>query len=31
VPFIIPITAGFVSAIVFGDFLLAAMTMVVGR
>jgi len=31
VPFIIPITAGFVSAILFGDFLLAAMTMVVGR
>ncbi|RPI38819.1 MAG: peptidase A24 [Methanoregulaceae archaeon] len=31
VPFIIPITAGFVSAIIFGDFLLAAMTMVVGR
>ncbi len=31
VPFIIPITAGFVSAIVFGDFLLALMTMVAGR
>jgi archaeal preflagellin peptidase FlaK len=31
IPFIIPITAGFVSAIVFGDFLLAAMTMAVGR
>jgi preflagellin peptidase FlaK len=31
VPFIIPITAGFVSAILFGDFLLAAMTMVAGR
>jgi archaeal preflagellin peptidase FlaK len=31
VPFIIPITAGFVSAIIFGDFLLAAMTTVVGR
>lgn len=31
VPFIIPITAGFVSAILFGDFLLAAMTLVVGR
>ena len=31
VPFIIPITAGFVSAILFGDFLLAAMTMIVGR
>jgi preflagellin peptidase FlaK len=31
VPFIIPITAGFVSAILFGDFLLALMTMVVGR
>ena len=31
VPFIIPITAGFVTAIIFGDFLLAAMTMVVGR
>ena len=31
VPFIIPITAGFVSAVLFGDFLLAAMTMVVGR
>jgi len=31
VPFIIPILAGFVSAIVFGDFLLSIMTMVVGR
>jgi preflagellin peptidase FlaK len=31
VPFIIPITAGFVSAVLFGDFLLAAMTMVIGR
>jgi len=31
VPFIIPITAGFVSAILFGDFLLAVMTMVIGR
>jgi preflagellin peptidase FlaK len=31
VPFIIPITAGFVSAILFGDFLLAAMTMLIGR
>jgi archaeal preflagellin peptidase FlaK len=30
VPFIVPITAGFVSAILFGDFLLAAMTLVVG-
>lgn len=30
VPFIIPILAGFVSAIVFGDFLFAAMTMIVG-
>ncbi len=30
VPFMIPISAGFVSAILFGDFLLAAMTMVVG-
>ena len=26
VPFIIPITAGFVTAVIFGDFLLAAMT-----
>jgi archaeal preflagellin peptidase FlaK len=31
VPFIIPITAGFVSAILIGDFLLAAMTMLAGR
>jgi preflagellin peptidase FlaK len=31
VPFIIPITAGFVSAILVGDFLLAAMTMLAGR
>lgn len=31
VPFIIPIAAGFVSAILFGDFLLAIMTMMVGR
>jgi preflagellin peptidase FlaK len=31
VPFIIPIMAGFVSALIFGDFLLAAMNMVVGR
>ena len=31
VPFIIPITAGFVTAIIFGDFLLTAMTMLVGR
>jgi preflagellin peptidase FlaK len=30
VPFIIPIMAGFVSAIIFGDFLLAAMTMIMG-
>lgn len=30
VPFIIPIMAGFVSAIVFGDFLFAAMTRVIG-
>jgi preflagellin peptidase FlaK len=30
VPFIIPITAGFVSAILFGDFLLAAMTKIAG-
>jgi preflagellin peptidase FlaK len=30
VPFIIPITAGFISAVIFGDFLFAAMTMVVG-
>jgi preflagellin peptidase FlaK len=31
IPFIIPIMAGFVSAILFGDFLLAVMTMVAGR
>jgi archaeal preflagellin peptidase FlaK len=31
VPFIIPITAGFVSAILVGDFLLAAMTVLAGR
>ena len=31
IPFIIPILAGFVSAVLFGDFLLAAMTMVAGR
>jgi preflagellin peptidase FlaK len=31
VPFIIPIMAGFVSAVIFGDFLLAVMTMVIGR
>ncbi|MDD1684672.1 MAG: peptidase A24 [Methanoregula sp.] len=31
VPFIIPITAGFISAIFFGDFLLAAMTILIGR
>jgi preflagellin peptidase FlaK len=31
VPFIIPIMAGFVSAIIFGDFLLAVMTMIAGR
>jgi len=31
VPFIIPIMAGFVSALIFGDFLLAAMTMIIGR
>ena len=31
VPFIIPIMAGFVSAVIFGDFLLAIMTMVIGR
>ena len=31
VPFIIPITAGFVSAVLFGDFLFAAMTMLIGR
>jgi archaeal preflagellin peptidase FlaK len=31
VPFIIPIMAGFISAVVFGDFLLAAMTMIIGR
>jgi archaeal preflagellin peptidase FlaK len=30
VPFIIPIMAGFVSAIIFGDFLLVAMTMITG-
>jgi archaeal preflagellin peptidase FlaK len=30
VPFIIPILAGFVSALIFGDFLLAAMTMIAG-
>ncbi len=30
VPFIIPILAGFISAIVFGDFLFAAMTRVIG-
>jgi preflagellin peptidase FlaK len=31
IPFIIPIMAGFVSAVLFGDFLLALMTMVAGR
>lgn len=31
VPFIIPILAGFVSALIFGDFLLAAMTVLIGR
>jgi archaeal preflagellin peptidase FlaK len=31
IPFIIPITAGFVSALLFGDFLLAAMTIIAGR
>jgi archaeal preflagellin peptidase FlaK len=31
VPFIIPITAGFISAILVGDFLLAAMTLLAGR
>jgi archaeal preflagellin peptidase FlaK len=31
VPFIIPIMAGFISAIIFGDFLLAAMTILIGR
>jgi preflagellin peptidase FlaK len=31
VPFIIPITAGFISAILVGDFLLAAMTLLTGR
>ncbi|MFA5268982.1 MAG: A24 family peptidase C-terminal domain-containing protein [Methanoregula sp.] len=30
VPFIIPIMAGFVTAIIFGDFLLAVMTMITG-
>ena len=31
VPFIIPITAGFVTAIIFGDFLFMAMSMIAGR
>ena len=31
VPFIIPITAGFITAVLCGDFLLAAMTMIAGR
>jgi preflagellin peptidase FlaK len=31
VPFIIPILAGFVSAIIFGDFLLSFMTLLIGR
>ena len=31
VPFIIPITAGFVTAIIFGDFLFTAMSMIAGR
>ncbi|WP_292349842.1 A24 family peptidase C-terminal domain-containing protein [Methanoregula sp. PtaU1.Bin006] len=30
VPFIIPILAGFVSALIFGDFLLAFMTVLTG-
>jgi archaeal preflagellin peptidase FlaK len=31
VPFIIPIMTGFVTAVIFGDFLLTAMTMIAGR